>query len=198
MNEVFGLQNQRLKPRIEVLRGYKPDTADEFRTSLPVAFNVIILSGQLIQPKWNAQRDTYEWVLAGDSEAEPQYYWAADDSQDEDVQEAGTLPALSCSGQFVIETAYFNSDEPNVYNRSKFVTVDTDPAHRGDVRMADTSELNTVPLLAEVVEKGPYSVKKKNSNVKPFLVDNNGNLYENPGLYVIQLRTAFTPAHTHA
>ena len=195
MNEVYGLQNQRLKPKLNVLRGWNPDTSSEFRTSLPVALGVTIMSGQLVQPKWNATAETYEWVLGGTAGAEAQYFWADEDSAEGDVLESGKLPALSCSGQFVLETAYFTPDAPNVYNRGKFVTVDA--AVPGNVKMATAATLGDQALLAECEEVGAYSVKGKNSNVQPYVLDE-GELVDNPGLLVVKLRTAYTPAHAHA
>lgn len=185
MNDNYGLVNERLKPRLEVLRGYNPEAPQEFRTAYPVASGVTVKSGQLVAPKYNSDIDDYEWVLPGtDTGHVDQYYWANNDSNDFDVIEAGKLPALSCAGQFELQTAYYTTDN---YAPGALIGVDT--AEPGNIKVLATNATTDV-IIGEVSRKSPTSVLGINSNVKPFLA--NGD--PNPGLNVVTIRTVFRPA----
>lgn len=185
MNDNYGLVNERSKPRLEVLRGYRPETPFEFRTAYPVASGVTIKSGQLVAPKYNSELDDYEWVLPSDSTNHvAQYYWANNDSDDFDVIEAGKLPALSCAGQFELQTAYYTA---GTYTNGYFIVPDLD--NPGDVKVQATNAAADV-VIGEVSRKSPTSVLGINSNVKPFLANGDAN----PGLDVVTIRTVFRPA----
>lgn len=185
MNENFGLVNERLTPRLEVLRGYRPETPFEFRTAYPVASGVTIKSGQLVAPKYNADLGDHEWVLPSTTtDHVAQYYWANNDSDDFDVIEAGKLPALSCAGQFELETAFYTA---GTYVNGALIGPDLD--NPGDLKVLATNATTDV-IIGEVSRKSPTSVLGRNSNVKPFLP--NGD--ENPGLNVVTIRTVFRPA----
>jgi len=200
MNDNYGLVNERIAPRIEVLRGYRPETPYEMRTAYPVAFGVTIKSGQVIAPKWNATALTYEWVLPGAGTGHvADFYWAADDSTDEDVQEAGKLPALSCAGQFEFETPYFDAD--GTYTVGAQLTPDLD--NPGDVKVVTPND-GTLPVIGQISRVSPVALqstvngvrKSRNSNVKPRVADpdNVGELMVNPRLNVITIRTISIPA----
>lgn len=114
-------QLKRLKPRVEVLRGYNPNEPHTLTQSHPVKSGVVVLSGMVIYLKWNATTAQYEWNLGCDAGATP--YIALQDwdrsqttglgqfGYDPDVIEAGKLTGLSCAGQFEIETPYFFSGD---------------------------------------------------------------------------------------
>lgn len=105
-----------VKPRIEVLRGFNPQEPHTRTHSLPVADGEIIRSGMAVIPVYNAVEDRHEWQLPTSAElsAQTQVYFAYNHSADEDVIEAGTLPALSSTGQFEIETGYFIESDDGV------------------------------------------------------------------------------------
>ena len=183
MNTNYGLINQRMKPRLNVVRGDQfRDSANGLSQALPVALDTTILSGQLIAPMDD------EWVLAGalgtdtDLDHDPDYYFAFDDSEDEDVIEAGQLPGISCQGQYEVETAFFKADE--TYSRGTKLTADTD--NPGSVRPAADGE-----VVIGTVVSGPRSIVSENSHVAPFLSD---EVTVNPGLNVLRIRTQYIPA----
>jgi hypothetical protein len=183
MNENFGLVNQRLKPKLEVLRGWKPQSNDELRVAYPVAPGVTILSGQLVAPKWNSSENRFEWVLPSDSTAHaPQYYFADADGDQFDVIEANKLPALSCAGQYELETAYWTG-AANGFTLGAKIAPDL-LGTPGNVKVAEAGEV----IIAECVRNnGPVSVLGRNSHVKTRILDG-GNWIENPGLAVVTLR----------
>jgi hypothetical protein len=111
----------RTYPRVRVLRGYNPNEPHTLTRSLPVASGVTILSGQFISPWWNSSASEYQWKLGLDG-ATTEGFIALKDSADTDVQSAGTLPALSCAGQFEIQTAFYKSGD--TYNSGAYLTAD--------------------------------------------------------------------------
>lgn len=112
---------QRTKPRVAVLRGFDPNEPTTRQRSLPVKDGVTIKSGQVISPAFNATTSRLEWVLGKDASAS-QVFIALPDSTDTDVQSADLLVGLPCSGQFVIETAYFKSGD--TYSDGAYLTAD--------------------------------------------------------------------------
>jgi hypothetical protein len=112
---------QRAYPRVRVLRGYNPNEPHTLTRSLPVATGVTILSGQFISPQWNSTTGEYQWVKGRDA-ATTEGFIALKDSTDTDVQSAGTLPALSCAGQFEIQTPFFKTGD--TYKSGVYLTED--------------------------------------------------------------------------
>lgn len=101
---------QRAKPKLQVLRGYdNPQKALIRKSSFPVTSGVTIKSGQVIYSDWNSANARYEWKLGCELGKTP--YLANADSDDEDVISAGTLPGLSCAGQFEFRMPYFKTGE---------------------------------------------------------------------------------------
>ena len=182
----YGQISQRLKPRVEVLRGYQPENFDAQMARYPVAEGELILSGMHITPKWNAVNDRYEWVIGFD-DSSLDHYVALEDHDDPDVLQAGVLPALSCAGQYEIQTPYFKADD--VYQVGDKVTFDADT---GNVKKF-TGNVGTADILG-VVTRRVESVLGKNSSVVPFTIVD-GDRVANPGLDVLTFRTALTPAN---
>lgn len=108
-------------PRVTVLRGYNPNEPQTLTRSLPVAAGVTVLSGQFISPKWNATISDFEWVLGLDA-GTTEGFIALKDSVDTDVVSAGTLPALSCAGQFEIQTPFYKTGD--TFNSGVYLTAD--------------------------------------------------------------------------
>jgi len=217
MYDNIGLANQRAFPRLELLKGAHPDSAVGMRRSLPVAAGLVILSGELLQPKPASNQYGYEWVKAGgaspDEDALPLYYWAADDSNDPDVVSAGILPALSSTGNYEFETAFFDHDDgadpvaaPVVYgDENCYITPST--VRAGRVTAAAAGDVGSVHILGEVtgglldvggVVPGPspafsgVQAAAKNSNVKPWLLVA-GSMVANPGRLVLRARSLNIP-----
>jgi hypothetical protein len=168
MTRISGLFNQRAKPRIEVPRGYiGVNTANALTAAYPVAADVTVLSGQLIQPTTAG-----EWVLGGDPSTDftavPQFYFAINDSADADVVDADKLPGLSCNGQYEIETAYFAA---NTYAPGDIVVADS--ANPGSVKKWDGTDTDDGSAAAQVAVAEVVKVLtgaevvQKNSHVVP-------------------------------
>ena len=114
----------RIKPRIKVLRGYTGNVPLSMQTSFPCKLPIdnnpanlmtMIQSGQLI----STDPVTGAWVLGCPDGRLP--YFALQDQLDSDVQATadkrnpgGILTAISCLGDFVVETGWFDSTV--VYN----------------------------------------------------------------------------------
>jgi hypothetical protein len=94
---------------LEVLRGFNPNEPQTFTQAYPVGAGVTILSGQVVYALWNGTTLQYEWQLGWVAGAVP--YFALNDSTDEDVIETGNLVALSCSGKFELQTAFFKTGD---------------------------------------------------------------------------------------
>lgn len=145
---------KRSKPRVRVLRGYDPNEPTTLMQAHPVSDGVVIKSGQVVSLNWVAANNRYEWVLGGQANTIP--YIALEDSTDEDVIEAGKLPALSCAGQFEIQTAYYK--DGGTYNNDVALTYD---GVTGNVKpaLAADAVLGTVTRI-----HGPVSLKGKDSS----------------------------------
>jgi hypothetical protein len=190
MSANAGVANQRLRPRLEVLKGWRPDTPHEMRTLYPVASGTTVKSGQVVAPKYNVALGQVEWVIpaAADGHA-PDYHIAANDSDDFDVLEAGKLPALSCAGQFELETSYFTGSE-ETFALGTQLSVDV-TGGAGNVKVAAAGE----PVIGVVTRRnGVRNAAELNSNVVQSLYDADTQTYSsNPGKFVITLRTTYIP-----
>ncbi len=145
---------KRSYPRVVVLRGYDPNEPRTLTQAFPVKDGVVIKSGQTISLAWSATNSRYEWVLGATAPATP--YIALEDSTDEDVIEAGKLPALSCAGQFEIQTAYYKSGD--TYNVDTPLTYD---GTTGNLKAATTGD----PVVGFVTRiHGPVSLQGHNSS----------------------------------
>jgi hypothetical protein len=88
--------------RVYVLRGFNGCEPETFTRTAPVASGVTVKSGNVIS------LDDGEWVLGAAAGKVP--YIALSDDNDTDVSASGLLPALSCAGQFEIETVSYVAD----------------------------------------------------------------------------------------
>lgn len=94
---------QRVAPRVNVIRGWYGNEPYALTFSAPVTSGVVITSGQLIS------LSSGSWILGVPTGKEP--FIAYHDSSDTDVQSSGVLLGLSCSGQFEIETGWFDATQ---------------------------------------------------------------------------------------
>lgn len=98
----------------------------------------------------------YEWVCGGGGEGIP--HFAINDGADEDVIEAGTLPALSCAGDYEIQIAHFKAGD--TYSDGALLTPD---GTTGDVKVTTAG---SGAVICGVVSKirGPGDLTGINSN----------------------------------
>lgn len=129
---------KRLKPRVEVFRGFNPQDPSTRSATAPVsskkadgstndpALNggFLIRSGQVVS--LIPDGGIYKWALGFDPTATPPQvpHIAYNDSTDEDVIEAGNMPGLSCAGQFEIATAFFKAADVNLFDMGVLLTPD--------------------------------------------------------------------------
>jgi hypothetical protein len=90
---------KRVKPRVNVMRGYTGNEPQSLSRSAPVEANTTIKSGQAIALDVNE-----EWVLA--TSTDTVVYIAYHDSEDTDVLSCGKLLGFSTLGSYELETAY--------------------------------------------------------------------------------------------
>lgn len=106
---------QRNYPKLEVLRGFDPNEPRTRQISYPISAtstngtNGVIMSGQVISLWYNSTLNREEWVL-GVATAGATPHLALQDWNDSDVVESGVLTGLSCSGQFELQTGYFDGN----------------------------------------------------------------------------------------
>jgi hypothetical protein len=144
--------------------------------SAPVQAGVTIFSGQVISLYWNNGLTRFEWVLGGNGNAvatDPVYFANAD-SEDPDVISADSLPALSCYGQFVLQTGY--------YTGSGWVH-GTPVTYDGVTGSIKTTTVGSGAPVVGTVEgiNGPISLVKQDSSAT--------------NLNVVQIATRFEPAN---
>ena len=94
---------QRTKPRVQVLRGWDPMSPNTFTST--AAPGETIRSGQLVSKVWNVSK--FNFVLGNAAGIAPAIAWS--DSADMDVVESGILTGLSCTGNFEIQTGFYDS-----------------------------------------------------------------------------------------
>ncbi len=66
-----------------------------------------VRSGMVISKVWNGTLSRYEWTKGLATGAEP--FIALEDALEKSVRASSQLPGLSCSGQFTIQSGYFDS-----------------------------------------------------------------------------------------
>lgn len=98
---------KRSKPRINVLRGFAGNTPQSITHTAQPKTGEDIKSGQLIVLDDNGQ-----WVKC-DSAAHANRvpFFAFADQTDTDVVSSGLLMGLSCSGDFIIQTPFFDATD---------------------------------------------------------------------------------------
>lgn len=189
MSRPIGQILQRLRPRIEVPRGYiGVDTANALTAAYPAAPGVEILSGQLLE----ATQDDL-WILGGgpvntDFVGSGQFYYAINDSADADVRDAGKLPGLSSNGQYEIKTPFFTPVQDGYAKGDKLVP---DPSAPGFITKYDPTDTDQAGLafVGEVVQVlTAEQVIADNSEVVPY-INNGGGFVLNADAAVLRLRT---------
>lgn len=108
---------RRAKPRVEILRGFDPTGVQMQTKTAEIADGVTVQSGQIISLDVNGK-----WVL-GATTAGAKPYVAIADSTDTDVRSSGLLTALSCDGEYEIQTAWYDAGE--TYNEGTPLTSDS-------------------------------------------------------------------------
>lgn len=181
----FGTAGNRTKPRIEVLRGFDPNEPTNLRVSAPVAAGVTIKSGQIVSLWYNTETSRLEWVLGVDTSGggrnQPAYtqcYLAYNDSSDFDVQASGLLPALSCAGEFEVQTGYYKVGD--TYNHEVLLTYD---GLTGNVKATTLESGEPIIGICHLM-RGLIDVAPINSNVTR---DGDGKVL------VVQFITRFLP-----
>lgn len=168
---------KRSHPRVTVLRGYNPMEPHTLTRSLPVADGVTIQSGQFISPKWNASTSASEWVLGLDA-GTTEGFVALKDSADTDVVSAGTLPALSCAGQFELQTPFFKTGD--TYNSGVYLTADGVTGNFKATTLLSTDHI--------------YGVVTRIHGLEDIAGINSGAAVDGDGkIYVLTLTTHFQP-----
>lgn len=115
--------SQRTKPRLDVLKGWDPQTPNHFQTLAPVKSGVTIKSGQLISLEWVSANSRWEWALGWEA-GRGIPHWAIQDSDQHDVSESSMLAGLSCAGQFRLRTAYFKASPAVPYYEGAILVPD--------------------------------------------------------------------------
>lgn len=88
--------------RVYVLRGFNGCEPETFTRTAAITDGVTVRSGDVVS------LTDGKWVLGATKGKVP--YIALSDGTDTDVNASGLLPALSCAGQFEIETASYDTD----------------------------------------------------------------------------------------
>lgn len=181
----YGTAGQRLKPRVEVPKGFAILESSTLHTSAPVASGQNIKSGMIISLWTNPETSRQEFVIGVDASAggrnqDPttQCYIAYSDASDYDVVSSGLLPALSCDGKYEIQTGYFKAGETYVHDT--YLTWD---GVTGNVK--PTALKSGAPIVGRITRMSePIDILPINSNVVP---DANGKVL------VVQLTTMSLP-----
>lgn len=136
------------KPELQVLRGYDPNEPTKFSAAEVPKTDEAIKSGMVISKSY--EDGGYVWIKGGQAGATP--YMALENQDDFDIQESGTLPGLSCAGEFVFATGYYKDGD--VYNDGTFLTYD---AATGNIKVASTGDV----ILGKVSNalRGPKDLK---------------------------------------
>ena len=100
MARTYG-EYKRAVARIEVLRGYEGNETSAHTLALPPKDGEGIKSGMLISADGNG-----EWVKGCPAGKVPHFAWH--DQDDTDVDSSGKLLGLSCAGDYVIQTGWFD------------------------------------------------------------------------------------------
>lgn len=182
-----GPVNQRQRPKLRVARGYNfADTANALTKRL--APGVAIMSGQALQEAADGL-----WYLAGSIDTDnPRFspiYWAISDSAALDVQNAGSLNALSSSGQYEFWTPWYNRDTDHAYTPGTLLV--PDPANPGSVIPLDPDDTDLIgaPLAGEVVAIATAAeVLAKITGVLPRVLDGDDSVI-NPYASCLRVRT---------
>jgi len=137
------------KRRVNVLRGFDGMEPSTFTKIAPVAAGQAIYSGMII-----SLNNANEWVK-GQFTSGKTCYIALSNYDDTDVSAAGALPALSCAGQFEIETAWYASAGTYIGDLS-YLKAEITPT--GEV-------INAAYDITTTIGKVTNSIYRKNYNI---------------------------------
>lgn len=143
---------RRVKPRVNVLRGYPGNEPTSLTLSAKPKAAEGILSGQVISLDVNN-----EWVKGAATGAVA--YIASQDQIDTDVVSSGLLLGFSCAGKFEIETAYFVADAGLAVNDVALKAGTSGNA--GSLAIADWGD--AVDILGQTSRGGVRDVAATNS-----------------------------------
>lgn len=185
---------KRQYPRVEVLRGYNPNEPFTLSAAYPVADGVTILSGMVCSLQYNVDADGLTKWVKGWAAGIPYIAindWNPDTQKDEDVFEAGKLPALSCAGQYEIQTPFWADSSNAIQTGGGAEFVEDAP-----VGPASTSgALKVVALESGIPIMGYVTRQRGPKNLGPTGAGNNGvnSSAEVAKLLVVSFQTAYAP-----
>lgn len=160
------IKTNRTKPRVQILRGWDLVSTSTLHQVHPVKAGEAIKSGMVISRKWNSDLGRYEWVKGigtFDGTAVPAAFIAFQDANEADVVAADGLTGISISGDYEIQTGYF---EDGTYNVDALLTYN---GTTGNVKIAEAGD----PIIGRVTRI--RGAKKLN----PDSVPNTALFYEN-------------------
>jgi hypothetical protein len=173
---------QRTAPRVQVLRGYWGNEPYARTFSAPVTSGVTIKSGQLIS------LSSGSWVLGCSAGQEP--FIAFHDSTDTDVVSSGQLVGLSCAGQFVIETGYFDNTQTYVENSP--LKADSGSGAYQATGATGQITLGTLSTAEDTIGFATAGGRQDNVSIDSSAAPISGHLY------VLRFRTQWLPRATTA
>lgn len=102
MPTTFNQRAAAIGPRVQVVKGFDPMETQAAQTIAPVASGVTVYSGQFLKLTTAGEFDLANTGFTGE------LFVALQDSADLDVVASGKLTGLPVSGQFEIETPWFD------------------------------------------------------------------------------------------
>lgn len=162
---LYGTHNQRVKPRLEVLRGFDPTQPNTLTHTAPVHTGVTIKSGQAIvlvaDDDHPSEPGRDSWTLADSDTVAHRtmdIYIALQDSDDEDILGADGLTGYNTAGEFEFESGYFDA---GTYNTgATFLTIS---ATAGNI--TTTTIGSGMPIVGKISRSSPKDISPVNSNV---------------------------------
>jgi len=182
------IKTNRTKPRVQILRGWDlVSTSTLHQVHAVKANQQDIKSGMIISRVWNSDLSRYEWTkgVTINGLSTPVPYIALQDATEADVVAAEGLTGISISGDYEIQTGYYNTD--GTYNADVLLTFDgtsgrVKPAAEGNYVIGRVTRIhghkqlnpNTVPNTALFYENSETT--PANSYVITFETSNMGFL----------------------
>lgn len=181
----------RSRPRIQVYRGFDPMNPTTLTQTARPKADVTILSGMAVVQEYNTTFQRYEWDLATLSDVRDNkrtVYIAYQDSSDMDVRDGG-LTGLSSSGDFEIQTAFFDPDAEADYEVDTLLTLSDDVALAGFLVPVDTTPAGVsatdYPVVGKVTRyKGPRKLQDPAGD--PIIKDDSSTLAADSKVIVFQ------------
>jgi hypothetical protein len=168
---------QRTKPRVNVLRGFTGNESSGLTKAARITDGVTILSGQIIS------LTNGEWVLGG--QAGKPVFIAMHDSVDTDVVSSGLLLGLSCSGNFEVQTAYFESSD--TYADGTALTYD---GTTGQIKITTLGAATQTDVIGYCTSA---KVNLDGTDSQSLPCNGDGSVPTNGAIYVVQWITRWLP-----